>query len=200
MPRGAVPVLQVVLALSSSLLLVGQVVVLPDAAEDTARRYPEAAFSEWPVLRLAIATLACTQVAVVCVGSGCRWSGAGRLRPCRRPPHRHLRRRRSGGQRTRHGSRGLRVCDNRQSAVGLLRVGVLLGGGLAFSSRQRRIARPRWVDEHRLSDRRLLAAAARCGSAAAAGACRRPAQDHTHAADTRARWLGGPAHHHLVAS
>jgi hypothetical protein len=68
MPSRTVPALQVVLALIFLLLLVGQIAVLPGAAADTAERYPEAAFLRWPVLLLAIATLACVQVAVVCVG------------------------------------------------------------------------------------------------------------------------------------
>ena len=68
MSRRALPALQVFLALIFLLLLVGQVAILPGAAEDSATRYPEAAFLKWPVLLLAIATLACAQVAVVCVG------------------------------------------------------------------------------------------------------------------------------------
>jgi len=67
MPRRAVPALQVALAALLLALLVGQVVVLPGAAADSAERFPEAAFLRWPVLLLAIATVACAQVAVVCV-------------------------------------------------------------------------------------------------------------------------------------
>jgi hypothetical protein len=76
MARRAVPALQVVLAAVFLVLLVVQVVVLPEAAADSAERFPEAASLRWPVLLLAIATVACAQVAVVCIGT---WlAGIGR--------------------------------------------------------------------------------------------------------------------------
>lgn len=67
MSRPAGVVLQGVLALGLVLMLAVQVLVLPAFAADAARRYPEAAFLEVPLLVLAIATLACVQVAAVCV-------------------------------------------------------------------------------------------------------------------------------------
>jgi hypothetical protein len=75
MPRRAVPALQVALAAVLLALLVGQAVVLPAAAADSAERFPEAAFLRWPVLVLAVGTLGCAQAAVVCIG---RWLSAWR--------------------------------------------------------------------------------------------------------------------------
>lgn len=68
MSRTAITALQVVLVVGFLLLLLAQVLVLPGLAEDYARRFPEAAFLRTPVLVLAISTLACGQVAVVCIG------------------------------------------------------------------------------------------------------------------------------------
>ncbi|MEJ5890003.1 DUF2975 domain-containing protein [Pseudokineococcus marinus] len=67
MSRPAGTALQVVLAVVVVLVLAVQVLVLPGLAADAARRYPEAASAQAPVLVLAVATLACVQVAAVCV-------------------------------------------------------------------------------------------------------------------------------------
>lgn len=68
MPRAAITALQVGLALVFLVLVVAQVVVLPGLAQDYAQQFPEAAFLRTPVLILGILTLACVQVALVCVG------------------------------------------------------------------------------------------------------------------------------------
>lgn len=67
MSRAAGAVLQAALALALVLLLLVQVLLLPAQAADSARRFPEAAFLEVPVLVLAVAAVACVQVVVVCV-------------------------------------------------------------------------------------------------------------------------------------
>jgi len=67
MSRTAGSTLQGVLVLVLVLLLLVQVVVLPAHAADLARRHPGAASLEAPVLALAVTTVACVQVAVVCV-------------------------------------------------------------------------------------------------------------------------------------
>ncbi|MEJ5946642.1 DUF2975 domain-containing protein [Pseudokineococcus basanitobsidens] len=60
-------VLQGVLALALLLVLVVEALVLPSVAADLARQYPEAAFLGTPLLVLAVTTLVCVQVALVCV-------------------------------------------------------------------------------------------------------------------------------------
>lgn len=67
MTRTVVLALQIALGLLLLLLMFAQVAVLPDAAADYARRYPEAASLRWPVLVLGVATVACVRVAVGCL-------------------------------------------------------------------------------------------------------------------------------------
>ena len=68
MPRVAITTLQVGVAVLLLLLVLAQVWVLPSVAQDYARQYPEAAFLRTPVLVLAIGTVACVQLALLCVG------------------------------------------------------------------------------------------------------------------------------------
>lgn len=67
MSRSAGTALKAVLAAALLALLLVQVLVLPQRAADTARQFPEAAYLQAPVLAVAIITVACVQVAVLCV-------------------------------------------------------------------------------------------------------------------------------------
>lgn len=79
MSRAVIRALQIALGLAFLLLVLAQVVILPGLAEDSARRFPEAVFLRTPLLVLAVSTLICVQVAVVCVGKLLTMAGQQRI-------------------------------------------------------------------------------------------------------------------------